>query len=275
MPEANRRGGRTGRRAAVLLVLLVGATLAVALQANRWKSDLRVLDVTVEGNRILTEEQIRRLAGIDLNQRLFAIDLYAARARVQKSSFVREVAVTRHVPDRISITVVERVPVAIVIGERMVYLDSEGYVLPPAGGEHMFDLPVLTGWSGSGAPVPGRQTTDPQIREALALLYLAKGMNEELYHRISEVHHRTNGDIVLYTAEVGVPVLVGTGDIIRKLEKFDAFWTGFVPEHGAAEVQSIDLRFEDQVVVRWDHSRDGIRKRQPHDRLPSLKDSHG
>ncbi|MFN0157755.1 MAG: cell division protein FtsQ/DivIB [Bacteroidota bacterium] len=275
MPEPNTTERKSGRLTTALLLLLVVGILAVALRANMWKSDLRILDVGVEGNKILTEKEVKTLAGIDINQKLFDVDLYTARTRIEKNSFVSEAAVTRDVPNRICISVVERVPVAIVIGEQMLYLDSEGFVLPPTGSEHMFDLPVLTGWPKNSALVPGKQTTNPQIREALALLFLAKEMNEELYHRISEVHRETSGDIVLYTAELGVPVMVGKGDIIRKMAKFDAFWTEFVSQHGASELQYVDLRFEDQVVVRWNHGGDGIKKTKSHDRSTSLKDSHG
>ncbi len=266
-------------RATALMVLLVAGILTVAVLANTWKSDLRVLEVVVEGNRILSEEEVKALAGIDVNQRLFEVDLYDARLKIQKSSFVNQAAVTRDVPNRIRISIEERVPVAIVVGDRMLHLDSEGFVLPPVRSEYMFDLPVLTGLPKNSALLPGKQTFSPHVREALALLFLAKEMNEELYHRISEVHRESNGDILLYTAEFGVPVLFGQGDIMRKIAKFDAFWTEVVLHHGAAELQYVDLRFEDQVVVRWNHSKDELQKAgataNSHDSSTSSKDSHG
>jgi cell division septal protein FtsQ len=61
---------------------------------------------------------------------------------------------------------------------------------------------------------------------------------------------------VLFTAETGVPVVLGRGDIAVKLVKLDGFWKQIVMQRGATQLKTVDLRFADQVVVRWDEGRD-------------------
>ena len=56
---------------------------------------------------------------------------------------------------------------------------------------------------------------------------------------------------MLYTAEGGVPVLFGRGNSASKLVRLEAFWNTIVRERGTASLQYIDLRFNDQIVVRW------------------------
>jgi len=51
-------------------------------------------------------------------------------------------------------------------------------------------------------------------------------------------------------------VLFGRGDVAGKMVKLDAFWNEFVHERGAQELQYIDLRFDDQVVVRWNEAKE-------------------
>jgi len=99
--------------------------------------------------------------------------------------------------------------------------------------------------------VPGRRLTLPAIREALTLLAMAQRYDDGLYRRISEVNIDASGDMTLFTSEAGVRVLFGHGEAPAKLAKFDAFWTTYVQHQGAAALEYIDLRFEDQVVVRW------------------------
>jgi cell division protein FtsQ len=251
MTAADTSTGRFRAKHAFLLVGLAAGLAAAALWANLWKGDLRVGEVVVRGNAIVSEKEIVSLAAIPDNQKLFDVDLFAVRARVQKNPFIREVSVNRDVPRRIRIDVEERIPVAAVAVDRLLYLDGEGFLLPHVRSEQIFDIPVLTGDVHGSGMVPGRQLFSPGIREALALLSLAKRFDDALYRRISEVHIGDDGEMILYTSEAGIRVLFGRGEAPAKLAKLDAFWHTYVDHQGASSLEYIDLRFEDQVVVRW------------------------
>lgn len=242
---------------ALLLGVLVLATAVAAVWANMWKSDLRVADVRVGGNTILTDKEILALADITPGQRLYGVDLRAAQDRVMHNAFVKSVAVNREAPNRISIRIKERLPIAAVVLDRIEYLDDEGVVLPPVRSGNVFDLPVLTGTFQSTDFIPGKQIARTDVAEALEILSVARQLSDELYRRISEVHTEPGKDIILYTAESGVPIVFGHGGPTAKLVKFEGFWNDIVRHYGAAELNYVDLRFEDQVVVRWNHNVDG------------------
>lgn len=252
----------------LMLFALVLLVLAAAVWANLWKSDLRIADVTVSGNLILEEKDVLDLAKIDRTQRLYDVDLLAARERVMKNAFVKSVSVNREAPNRIAITVKERVPIAAVVLNRMEYLDAEGVVLPAARSENIFDLPVLTGTFQASEFAPGKRIERSEVLDALEILASAQAIGDELYRRISEVHVDTGRDMILYTAEAGVPVVVSRVDPMVQLVKFDGFWKEIMLHHGAAELAYVDLRFEDQVVVRWlrakedQPARDEVRSKQ-------------
>lgn len=241
---------------ALLLSILVVATAVAAVWANMWKSDLRVAEVRVGGNTILTDKEILTLADITPGQRLYGVNLQAARNRVMHNAFVKSVAVNREAPNRISIKVNERLPIAAVVLDRIEYLDDECVVLPPVRSENVFDLPVVTGVFQSADFVPGKQIVRADVAEALEILSVARQLSDELYRRISEVHTEPGKDIILYTAESGVPIIFGHGGSVAKLVKFEGFWKDIVRHYGAAELNYVDLRFEDQVVVRWNHNID-------------------
>lgn len=242
---------------------LVAAIVTAAVWANLWKSDLRIADVRVKGNMIVTEREILTLASIDKEQRLYDVDLLVAQQRIRQNAFVKSVVVSREAPNRISITVQERIPIAAVALDNIKYLDADGVVLPPAHSENIFDLPVLTGEFQNVEFSSGKQFNRSDVKEALEILATAQQLSDELYHRISEVHLEAGRDIVLYTAESGVPVIFGRGDAAMKLVKFDGFWKEIVPHHGAGELAYVDLRFEDQVVVRWNHNTEETQATKP------------
>lgn len=242
----------------LLMMGLIGAVAAAVVWANLWKRDMKVSNITVAGNSIITEKEILSLANISQGQRLYDVDLQAAQKHLMQNAFVKWAAVNREAPDRIAISVKERVPITAVVLERIEYIDADGVVLPPARSENIFDLPVLTGAFQSSEFVPGRQIVRSDMREALEILATAQQLSDELYRRISEIHIESGRDIILYTAESGVPVVFGRGDVGVKLVKFDGFWKEIVPHHGAHELVYVDLRFEDQVVVRWNHDAEEV-----------------
>lgn len=250
-PEEAGKPSRPHRGPALAMLLLVLTTVAVALGANIWTRDLTVREVTAEGNRIVPSADIIALAGIRKNERLYNIDLNAARKRIQANQFVRAVSLTREMPDRVEITVEERTPIAAIAGTRTLYVDADGVVLPPTRSEFIFDLPILTGALPFAELVPGKRVAAEDVREALQIIATAQAISDDLYRLISEVHIDAGHQIQLFTSESGVPVLFGRGDVAGKMMKFEAFWKEFVHQRGAGELQYIDLRFEDQIVVRW------------------------
>jgi cell division septal protein FtsQ len=235
---------------ALLLVVLAG----IAVYANVWKGSRRVVEVTVEGNRIVAAKDILALAKVPANNLMFDLDLYAIEQRILKNEYVKSAAVYRDIPNRIRITIEERVPVVAIVLERLCYLDDEGVILPPARSQFIFDLPLLTGMMTESELTYGKPTTNKNVLQGLEILSVAKAVDKEMYRNISEICLEANKGFVFYTAEFGVPVVLGRGDIGTKLVKFEGFWKSVVSRNSPEDLQYIDLRFNDQVVVQWSTS---------------------
>ncbi len=240
-----------GRRGTFLTLALILGIVAAALGAHSWKRDLLVSTVRVEGNVIVSSAELLHLAAIPRHARLFAVDLAAVQKRVLQNPFIRTVSVNRQGPEGITITVLERRPVALLAARELLSVDGEGIVLPAAKSDQLFDLPVLTGVLPEDECVPGKRITGPAVREALDALTAARRIDEELFRRISEITVYENGTLVMHTAEAGVPVILGRGDVPRKLVNFDGFWRQIVERRGPKYLQLVDVRFEDQVIARW------------------------
>ena len=239
-----------------LTVLLLSGVAAIAVTANSWKHDFRVLRVRTQGNTLVADSEIVGMAAVLKNGKLFDVDLNGTRLKVQGNPFIRTASVAREIPDGIAITVTERRPIAALVLDRILYLDAEGYVLPPVRSGKVFDMPVVTGELPATDCIPGRQIRTRRLREALEILTTAERVGDDLYHMISEIHCAGDSTYVLFTAESGVPVVFGRGDIAVKLVKLDGFWKQIVMPRGATQLKTVDLRFADQVVVRWDEGHD-------------------
>jgi cell division protein FtsQ len=119
------------------VVAAVG-TVALALVAWLiWAGPvLAVSTVRVDGVSILPAEQVREVAGVAEGTPLLRVDVDAAEARVAQLPQVASVEVTRGWPRSVVITVVERVPVA-VVGEpgHRTLVDAEGVLFDSVSGD--------------------------------------------------------------------------------------------------------------------------------------------
>lgn len=231
------------------LVVVVVATLAIG--GNLWKSGLRVKTVVVEGVVNVGRNQIIQLADVPIGTPLYDLDLTEVQRNVGSHHFIRRAVVERNLPGTIRISVTERTPLAIVPGPTLMYVDEDGVILPPTNVRAVYDLPVISGLSSSDSLLPGRTVVSADAREAVALLWTLRLGNREMFHRVSEVRLRNGGDMILYSAEWGVPILFGHGEIADKLARLESFWESEVALRGTQHLQYVDVRFEDQVIARW------------------------
>jgi cell division protein FtsQ len=235
----------------LILLALACVTIGVAIAAGVWRHSLPVRGVRIEGTAIVHEADIFHIAAVPMDKPLYEVDLKSIRSRLRQNPYVKDVAVQRDPPDRILIQIEERVPVALVAAGRMYYIDADGMLMSVIRSESAFDLPIITGAAALQPCDAGKRLTHPALVEALHLIQVARQLDDGLYRSISEVHVVADGGITLYTADEGVPVTVGHGNITTKMEKCAAFWSAVVSNRGAQALASVDLRFADQVVARW------------------------
>lgn len=240
----------------ITFLLLIVLVSGVTFHANRWKRDLRVEMVRVHGCRILSEKEVVSLARIPVGVPLYDVDLMKVRERLRANAYIRDAVVVHDLPSSIMITIQERTPVAVLGGTELFYVDEEGVVLPPVNSREILDVPVITGLSHHNRLKPGMKIQSDDFRVAMEILMSAAsleregGSDVEIYHLISEIHIG-GPDPTIYTAEHGIPVLFARENIEQQLLYLQSFWDQYVRQQGSEQVSSIDLRFDGQVVVRW------------------------
>jgi cell division septal protein FtsQ len=218
----------------------------------QWRTHLPVSSIEVEGEQIVLKDEIVKLAEVPLGTGLYDVDLTAIGQNVERNNFIKRAVVKRDAPSVLRIVVEERSPIALLsvpgIND-MLLIDGDGFVLPHVATQAVFDIPVISGIDSAQSLRVGERTDLKDVQAALEILRASEYISIDLYHLISEVQLRGGRDIMLYTADAGVPVIFGRGDPAEKLVKFNAFWKQCVNQQGLSQLQYIDLRFDDQVVV--------------------------
>ena len=243
------RPPKHGKRVYVYFGLLLAIILAVFVVKAQWQTHVPVKQVAVEGTSILSKDEIVRMMKLPPRVSIYDLDLTTLQKNILANSFVKEVVITRDAPSLLRVTVKERKPSAIVVANELYYIDEEGMVLPYVASSETYDIPVITGIDSIGSLRAGQKLYNRDVEEALEIIHAAKEINTELFHNISEVSLRKGHDMILYSFESGIPIIFGKGEVVRKMVKLDAFWQKFLEGNEMKEIQYIDIRFDDQVVV--------------------------
>lgn len=135
-PRPRRFVRRRGRRHPLLVAAVLPLVLATVAWVI-WESPLlAVRTVQVDGVRTLSAADVRDAAGLTTGTPLLRVDVDAAAARVRRLPQVASAQVVRGWPDRIVVTVTERVPVAVVdVAGRRSLADASGVLFETVTGD--------------------------------------------------------------------------------------------------------------------------------------------
>ena len=234
----------------LMIPLLIGV-VSITVLSWKWRDTLSVQRVVIDGNRILPAQHVLGLSNVSLKSHMYGIDIYDVRQRVLQQPFIKSVCINRNFPNTIHIQIVERDPIATVNTGQLRYVDREEFLLPQIESAVGLDLPIISGIGGLQQAQIGDTVSNTELSEAINLLETAQVIDTAIYHSISEVNMNGGKDILLYSTDIGVPIFVGRGEYGKKLILFHTFWSNFVKSQNADKLQYIDLRFNEQVVVKW------------------------
>ena len=249
---------------ALLATLWFGGNLVWQTARDRWLNQidalaLRQLIVTRDG--VLTEEEIRRLAGVQPGRNVLTIDLYVLRQRLLRHPRIEEATVRLEFPDTLRIGVRERVPVARVLlpsaGDVQGYflLDDTGHVLIPFERGHApveiveaeAALPLLNGMTAVTFSA-GQTVMDQRV---LAALKLIAGFDASAMAGVTEllsVDIASPGVLVVLSNQ-GARVTLAGEDFDRQLREWRAVHEQAIARGHA--IGTLDLSVRGNAPLKW------------------------
>ena len=186
------------------------------------------------------------------------------RSLVSSVAGVEEVQVVKRFPDRVFITVKERVPVAMMFAVQggrtvLVQVDKNGVLFPPSSATAHLSLPLI-----SGIPIehiPEGMRLPARFHALIGQISDIRSLSQNYFAGISEIHvvpkEYGNYELVLYPLHSRTRVLVDRQlnedalqymmvmlDVVNTLEK---------------DVSAIDLRYGSVVYYPRQNSDEGVR----------------
>lgn len=199
------------------LLLAAGVVVLgfIAYKALGHSDFFQITSTSIQGCRRTNKNLILEMSGVDVHSNLLALDPKRVKAGIAANEWIESVEIVRDWPNRLTIVVKERLPVAIVsFDDGLFYLDQNGVafaqVLPP---EDM-DYPLVTGLKREQWP---QTLKDSQLGEALQFLkYAGQGSSILPKQNISELHVDGAENITLYLVDRPFPIHLGSGKVGAK-----------------------------------------------------------
>ncbi|UCG51882.1 MAG: FtsQ-type POTRA domain-containing protein [Candidatus Latescibacterota bacterium] len=229
---------------AAIGILIVGAFQFYTFLTTSER--LAVTRVTFDGLTRVDSTEIERLVSDMRGQNILLVPLEKCAARFEGHPRIRNVVFKKILPNRVVCTVEERGPVALVYAKRFLEVDEEGMIMTADGLTDLLDLPIITGLDLKSIE-EGAYCREIRLIEALEILKLCKRYGGSFAGDISELRVGKSGISVVSLKE-GMVLLLGESEYESRLKKFFLIRNTIAKRDESAKL--IDLRFEDQVVLR-------------------------
>lgn len=220
--------------------------------ANQWKQIIVIEKVEVQGVFILPERDVVKIAATQFGTPIFDINLDSIRTGLLRNEYIEEANISRSFSGTLHIAIRERKPIGSLMLNKMWYVDEEGILLRKIPESVVLDLPIISGIKIEPEKIKGGTTLlNSDTRTAISILSEVMKINEDLYFLISEIDLNYGKDIIIYSSDYAVPINIGRGNYEHKLRLLSAFWQKYVVARGSQNLESVDVRFKNQLVVKW------------------------
>ena len=236
------------RRTRIRLVLGGVAALIALLLAGSFllynSSAFAVGDVVVTGNSRVSGERIVELAAIPPDATLLRLPDAALAARIRTDPWISAVSVGRQFPDKVTVAVTERVPVALVdLGKSrgMWLVDASGSFITTQTKSNAAGLPLVRDVVSNGAAI-SMKDPPPTMLNALKVL---GGMGAQLRSSAKYITAASVDETAVFTKD-GVEILFGAATQMVKKD----FLARRILADQKGKVVFIDVRSVDRPVWR-------------------------
>lgn len=171
------------------------------------------ISVEVKGQQQISTDEILAIAGIRQDARWSDFNAAAAEKKLKYNPLFSQATVRKRFPDRVIVSVTERVPVAVAVGEFEgrsvpVEIDRDGVIFRVGAESNSRALPLITGINMAN-PVPG-SSLNAQLKPLLRQLEELVTTSPRLLASVSEIKIDPKAygsyDLILYPVHIAIPV---------------------------------------------------------------------
>jgi cell division protein FtsQ len=218
-------------------------------------SILNVTSIQVSGCEVLDPQTVIQQAMIPSGVNILSLDLDGVRHRVTDHPWIASAVISREIPDRIRIEIVERKPVALVKGQQFYLLDDGGVCFSSAAPANHVGLPIITGFN---PEIPASGCKLPREFTALIQDFYQESQLILPWRLISEIRWSRSKGLSIFTVRGGIQIDLGRHNYGPKIARLEKVLRYFEEKGLHPKLRGIDLSHGDRIFVRGNFK---VRKR--------------
>ena len=211
--------------------------------------------LTIEGMRRLTREQVAKQAGVHAGINILSTNLTLVRKRLRAHPWIAEAEVSREIPSGLTIVIKEHTALATVDCGQKYLINTHGEIFKAWEPSDPNNLPVVSGLNLSDLTVYGRQPNRNKTRSApfksvMRVLQLGGKKGSVLPNQVvKQIHVDRQIGLTVHAFDRGKTINLGYSDYAGKYRMLSNFFSYLKHHRSILDFERIDLNNLQRVVV--------------------------
>jgi cell division protein FtsQ len=207
---------------------------------------IRLEQVEIAGVDEEMKKELQEMCGLNFDLSLLAIDVDEVQKRLEKHPWVRTVEVEKQFPHGLVIRVEKEEPRALVVADKLYYMNRFGKVFKAVGPNEAVDFPIVTGISSDALD---RQK---QLGFSMQMLQFLESQKDPwTLKNLSEIHVKKDGDVSLYFSFLPAAVKLRAQNLESKMEELKRVVEHLNSTGRIHTVKAIHLNYGEGAVVSF------------------------
>ncbi len=209
--------------------------------------DINNIDVT--GTQRLSSAQLLKMANLDGQTNLLALRPALVEQRLQAHPWIARAELERRWPNRLTLRLTERQPVALVQLEELYYTDRHGSLFKLLSPADPHDFPVITGLSREHFPA-GQSPPSVLVSRLMELLDLLQQAPPPVnFSQVAEIHVDPERGFTIYLSGLKTALDLGFTDLAKKIKKLARVWPFLAQRGYLARTGRINLDYPQRLLL--------------------------
>ena len=175
---------------------------------------IKLEQVVVKGVDEETKEELMRFLQFNVDESLLAINLEELKQRLEKHPWIRSAQLEKQFPHTLVVRAEKEKPRALVLLERLFYINPWGEIFKEVDQGDDIDFPVVTGISSND------MVRDTQLKLAASMFRLLESEKGLFSLKdLSEIHFSNNENVSFYSLSLPAVIIVRGSDLALKKDE--------------------------------------------------------
>ena len=207
---------------------------------------VKLKEVRIIGVDDKLKRELIEISDLDSEMSLLTIDLKAIKKKMESLPWVRKVELEKSFPNLLLVRVEKEIPFAIVVLDKLYYIDRWGVPFKELEYSDNKDFPVITG-------IPsGSADKDHYMKLAAGILSaFESGKGDWSMDDLSELHFEKDESVSLYSTSTPLVLKMGYNKLALKKKELKRILSHLKETGRMNMVKTIDLNYSDGAVVSF------------------------